>query len=404
MATQIIQKKVKDLETVATVNSNDYVLVETSEGTRKVSKADLLADVGGITQQPTGQVVGLTTTNINPYIFSKISKWNVLGDSITFGMGTTKTYHKYIEEEYPNLTVINYGISGTEICKGGTHPNPMCERYAQMGDADLITVFGGVNDFLHNAPIGSFEVRNNATFYGGLRTLMEGLLQKYPTKFIYFFTPLKVRGGTFGISNNQTNSKGHTLDQYINAIKECCNYYAIPCVDLNVTSGLNPNLDFIKTNQVPDGLHPNANGHLKLAKALTFISVGVGNGGGNEINPPTNNGVNLYDGELLRVNGSTGYYTSSGGWHNSTSAVSTSLIPVTKGSTIRVVADEEKYVDGLYLNYMKGETFVAQEKNGDAFQVSDLNSFTLNNSLDYDAIIFGAFVSNHEGFCIYQLS
>jgi hypothetical protein len=53
-------------------------------------------------------------------------------------------------------------------------------------DADLITVFGGTNDFNANSPIGTIADTASTTFYGSLHILIEGLIDKYPSKAIAF--------------------------------------------------------------------------------------------------------------------------------------------------------------------------------------------------------------------------
>lgn len=342
--------------------------------------------------------IDYTTTILPANIFEKISVWNALGDSITAGMSTTKIYHEYIKQQYTNITVNNYGISGTEICKGGTYGNQMCVRYADMADdADLITVFAGVNDFLHNAPIGEFSVRDDATFYGGVRTLIEGLIQKYPYKFIYFLTPLKVRIGKYGVNTDGTNNLGLTLDAYINVIKECCNYYGIPCIDTNNISTLNPNWDFVYTNYVPDGLHPNAYGHLRLAKSLTYVAAvldtpagsggSAGSGSDTPTEPPTitkgtgtpDTTTNLYTGEMFQLNGKHGYY-SDGGTFYADNNIKTAYIPVTPGETYQIL-DNGSTITEMYINFFKDGKWIIQ-----ALGSYTMSLFELPSTFTYDHI------------------
>ena len=197
---------------------------------------------------------------------------NFLGDSITdpSHSAATKKYHAYLQEMagiVPNV----YGIAGTEISTGGTYSNPMVTRYVGMSKtAHLITVFGGINDYLHNAELGSFESRDNATFYGAVHNLCVGLYTNFPNAKYAFFTPMQTNGN-YGDGMNQ-NTKGYKVSDYVKAIKEVCAYYSIPVLDLNAVSGITPYVPTAKSKYMPDGLHPNNEGHAVISKKiLTFI-------------------------------------------------------------------------------------------------------------------------------------
>lgn len=194
-------------------------------------------------------------------------KWNVLGDSISTVDYTTKAYYQYVNEALGFATVNNYGISSTEISTGGTYPNPFIGRYTNMDStADLITVFGGLNDYLHDAELGTFASRDNATFYGAMHNLCIGLYTNFSNAKIAFFTPTKVNA--YG-KNGSANAKGYTLSQYVNAVKEVCAEYSIPVLDLQSMSGLTPHIATMKTKYQPDGCHPNALGHNILASKIS---------------------------------------------------------------------------------------------------------------------------------------
>ena len=134
--------------------------------------------------------------------------------------------------------------------------------------ADLITVFGGINDFLHNVPIGNVDDVVDTTFYGGLKKLIVGLKGKYPTSKIIIFTPLKVRYGTWSTNVDGTNEIGVHLQTYVDIIKELCFKNAIEVIDLFEMNNLNPNIDSVNTTLFADTLHPNANGHIELKESL----------------------------------------------------------------------------------------------------------------------------------------
>ena len=363
---------VKDETSMEGIKDNEYPTLTTQDKTLIGSINEVNAQCKDIVNQNRYCVV-----TFPGYIFEKITKWNALGDSITEGMSTDKIYHEYIADTYPNLTVRNYGISSTEICTGGTFPNPMCERYVNMDDdADLITVFGGVNDYGHNAPLGSFSVRDNSTFYGGLRTLIEGLLNKYPCKMIYFFTPIKYRGC------NNKNTQGKTLEDYVNVVKEICNYYSVPCVDLYNSNSLNPDIDFINTKYFADGLHPNKDGHLVLARTLTYISDSATNVKVKDITVATGTpiGENIYKQTEYLQNGNSGFWHSDG-YFVEAPQYHSAKINIEPGGTYQVLYDNSAFNHVLYITFIKGNTFVKQmEKN------LNQTTYRFPNDIDYDAV------------------
>ena len=59
----------------------------------------------------------------------------------------------------------------------------------------------------------------------------------------------------------------------VDAVKEAANVWAVPVIDLNSICGLYPNADshtrYFHDAQ-SDRLHPNAEGHYRMAKALAY--------------------------------------------------------------------------------------------------------------------------------------
>ena len=51
-------------------------------------------------------------------------------------------------------------------------------------------------------------------------------------------------------------------------IKEVAGYYGLPVLDLFAGSGLQPEVDIIKQEYMPDGLHPSDKGHKRIAERL----------------------------------------------------------------------------------------------------------------------------------------
>ncbi|MDD3204557.1 MAG: GDSL-type esterase/lipase family protein [Lachnospiraceae bacterium] len=188
---------------------------------------------------------------------------DVIGDSITYGNGTTSqdaTYGSILGKMF-QARVKNYGINGTTLA--GYASTPFVFRYNVMDtNANMIIVFGGTNDFYLNVPIGTMGDTTPGTFYGGLNVLMYGLKTKYPNAQLVFLTPLK---RTFLLSWNQTNGVNATLQNYRDAILAMGNAYGIKVIDLFPAK----ELDFTnRPEYMPDGLHLSDMGHQVLAEYI----------------------------------------------------------------------------------------------------------------------------------------
>ena len=59
------------------------------------------------------------------------------------------------------------------------------------------------------------------------------------------------------------------MKKYVEAIKEVCEHYAIPVLDLYSVSGIQPEIDIIRNMYMPDGLHPSDLGAEKIANLVT---------------------------------------------------------------------------------------------------------------------------------------
>jgi lysophospholipase L1-like esterase len=222
-----------------------------------------------------------------------------LGDSITDKqrIGTQKCYWEYLAEML-GIEAFSYGINGNQMDGLLKQAQLLLQEHGQ--ETDAIIVFAGTNDFNAGVPIGKWfeEVKRDApmpngkkaertyremntdtdTFCGRINRLMNYLKTNFPTQQIILLTPLHRGFAQFGDNNVQpeeafTNSKGLFVNDYVQTIKEAGNVWAVPIIDLNSLSGLYPMND----SHVPyfhngetDRLHPNAEGHKRMAKTLMY--------------------------------------------------------------------------------------------------------------------------------------
>ena len=207
-------------------------------------------------------------------------KINFLGDSITEGVGVSDPEHMFVNvfcAKCSPAVVLNYGISGSRFAKqhkpepgNPPHERYFCTRVQEMdADADIVVVFGGVNDYAHgDAPLGCFDDRTPDTFFGACHTLMKGLIERYPKSAIVFMTPLH----TAVTPRNKTGTPA-PLIEYVRAIRKTAEYYSLPVLDLYATAGMQPEIPAQRERMMPDGIHPNNAGAERIANRLAaFLS------------------------------------------------------------------------------------------------------------------------------------
>ena len=208
----------------------------------------------------------------------KGKKINFLGDSITEGAGTSgkeAVYHSLLKAEYGLSEARNYGIGGTRIARQTEITSLVRDRdfilRAEMmdKDADVVVVFGGTNDFGHGqAALGKMEDRDKRTFYGALHTLIRNLITDYYDKTIVFITPLHRHNEDGKGAWKPEGIEQRPLREYVYAVKEVCEYYSVPVLDLFSCGELTGNTPEWYRAYMPDGLHPNDEGHKIIARKL----------------------------------------------------------------------------------------------------------------------------------------
>ena len=207
---------------------------------------------------------------VHPWCYGMKINW--LGDSIVADYDFDEVVCQAL-----GLVETDYGIGGSTIAlksDGTDGRTSLCMRFGQMSDdADIIAVSAGTNDFQYSwSEIGTIDSTENTTFYGALKTLCEGLINKYPRKVIFFTTPIK-RAQKFDSSGDFTtpfsrNAKGLTLKEYCDIIKEVCSYYSIPVLDMWSESLLNPHLESQADMFDSVRTHPNQAGRNIMARRI----------------------------------------------------------------------------------------------------------------------------------------
>ena len=233
-----------------------------------------------------------------------VSQWNgkrvaYLGDSITDAnqLPHQNVYWNLLKDIL-GIEPFVYGINGHQMNQIIGQAQKLEAEHGQ--DFDAIMVFIGTNDYNASVPVGQWYtekgevttiggptnvvrmhrqlVMDDATFCGRTNTALAYLKQHFPTKQIILLTPIHRAYATFGKGNIQpdeswANGVGQYIDEYVQAIKEAGSIWAMPVIDLNALCGLYPlepaqNIYF--RNAETDLLHPNTDGHRRMAYTLAY--------------------------------------------------------------------------------------------------------------------------------------
>ena len=212
-------------------------------------------------------------------------KVNFLGDSITEGVGVSDLANCRYDNRFAamcNLSKVNnYGVRGTRLAHQ-THPSGkpcqdlcFCGRAYHMDTtADMVVVFGGVNDYLHgDAPFGKIGDTTPATFCGSVWFLMNFLRKTYGDKPIIFMTPArnfthKQIDDRITSTHPEKRPGGKPLIAYVDVIVDTAKEFGIPVLNLYYELGIDPHDPHGYETYTIDGLHFNDAGHAVIAKKL----------------------------------------------------------------------------------------------------------------------------------------
>jgi len=225
-----------------------------------------------------------------------------LGDSITDKRQSHLIYWQYLAEMLDIIPLV-YGISGHQW----TGVLGQAEQlWKEHGDSvDCIFIFAGTNDYRHDTPLGEWfsesaertldngqlmvmrkrrtHIMSDSTFCGRINLVMDYLKTHYPTKQIILLTPLHRAFARFGENNIQpdeqyANALGYFIDDYVEKIKQAGNIWAVPVIDIHSLSGLYPlnsQHAIYFRNKDTDLLHPNGNGHKRIAETLYYQMIAM---------------------------------------------------------------------------------------------------------------------------------
>ena len=190
----------------------------------------------------------------NKFEFSLLT-YSAIGDSITYGFcgdhslpPFTNNYPSCVKSFLGLKEVNNYGVCGCLLARS-TNPSytSMIDKMDLVSDeANIISVFGGINDFVCSVPLGDINSDDEYTVYGALNAIAYKMTAEHPDAFVFFITPLPLAEENLSeISNSE-----YTIQDVCTAIKEVGAKWNIPVYDANSEAGFNPQIHSF------DGCHP----------------------------------------------------------------------------------------------------------------------------------------------------
>lgn len=196
-----------------------------------------------------------------------------IGDSITRGTFTDIGESAPLSIAKPNYSerlgsllkadVECRGINGVSMsATSGVNPEYAIANTARnIGNADVIIVAGGTNDYGTSVKLGEITDTTDLSFFGALEVTYRTIKKNNPTAAVFVVTPIP-RG-----NEDEPNSVGHTLNDYRRAIERKAEEFGFFVVD-GTKLAINPNLAEERKKYIPDGLHPNNLGHELYAQLL----------------------------------------------------------------------------------------------------------------------------------------
>lgn len=190
-------------------------------------------------------------------------KTDVIGDSISAQAQYTVPLAGTL-----GLDLVNLAVGGACLASGSSGGS--LGIYNQIStirtDAELVIVQAGVNDFgTDNSALGALGDTTTATFYGAIHASVVAIRARAPAASIVFLTPYSGAAAHATHRHLRTNTLGHTLAQFINAVKVGAAFAGYPVINVGEDAGIGyhtPALFY-------DNLHINATGGLRYA---TFVA------------------------------------------------------------------------------------------------------------------------------------
>jgi lysophospholipase L1-like esterase len=165
--------------------------------------------------------------------------------------------------------------SGSRISTGYSDSRvPMCDesRLSNLGNPDIIILFGGINDWRYNCQLGDYYPGSGdydlTKFRQAYEYVLCELILRYPKALLFACTMTQNGRISEAPTFPQYKSSVGYLYDYAESIKYLCEIYNVTCIDLFEKSGITywnaqagaDNVPTENNTKTFDGLHPNIEG------------------------------------------------------------------------------------------------------------------------------------------------
>jgi len=184
---------------------------------------------------------------------STVTKFSVLGDSFSSLEGTVDPETNDVWH-YENVGVTdpeqmwwykvaaemewtldkNNSFSGSLICNLDASnyygPHSFIRRMDNLGNPDVIFIFGGTNDIYNRAQLGEFVYADwteeqLCTFRPAMAYLLDNLKRLYPKAELYFLVDME-------LCINDTTIEPETRQAYLDSMHRIANHYNVSYIDI----------------------------------------------------------------------------------------------------------------------------------------------------------------------------
>ena len=199
----------------------------------KILSLSLLCSLSACAQKPSISVLGDSYSTFEGYVTPSTNEmwYYEENGSKTDVDDVTETWWWQVAKEGGYKLCVNNSYSGSTIGYRGYDGNDYSDRsfitrMDNLGNPDVILVFGATNDSWADEPVGEYKYSGwtKADFYTfrpAMAYMLHHLTNRYPNVEIYFILNSELR------------------DDITNSCKTICQHYQIPCINLQDVHKIN---------------------------------------------------------------------------------------------------------------------------------------------------------------------
>ena len=200
-----------------------------------------------------------------------------LGDSITEGTGVAldeNIYLNRLRQMTGAASALNLGIGGTSIARNkdenwrtGSFVVRAQTFPEAVWHADVTFIFGGTNDYgIGDAQFGDEESCSPFEINGAVNILVCTLRAMKADMEIVLLSPLRrMNEVTTNVATNQP------LNAYVELLRKAADRNHVHFCDLYHANLFDPECSVQRQRYIPDGLHPNDEGHRLIAEKVAQL-------------------------------------------------------------------------------------------------------------------------------------